>query len=95
MVPNPESHRGFLPSAAFCARLQGRGSSLPLTVPLEQLPGLAPLASRPLLTRFSGGAEVFMHSKFRGIPLRPSAAKVANDINRVRSYLETNIAALS
>ncbi|TWU11096.1 sugar phosphate isomerase/epimerase family protein [Allorhodopirellula heiligendammensis] len=81
--------------ALFYAWEHGMGSMkrLPKEQELTQMPGRGMLDFRPLLAalqkiQFSGWTEIFMHPVPRGIPILESEAKVTEEINVARAYLE-------
>lgn len=81
--------------ALFYAWEHGMGSAkrLPKVEELMQLPGRGTFDFQPLLAalqkiQFSGWTEIFMHPVPRGIPILESEAKVTEEINVARDYLE-------
>ncbi len=76
---------------------QGCMKKLPKAQELQQMPGRGKLDFKPLLATlekidYPGFIEIFMHPVPRGIPILETAAKVTEEINRARAYLETCLA---
>ncbi len=72
---------------------QGCHKKLPKAEELEQMPGRGTLDFGPLLTalkkiNYRGWTEIFMHPVPRGIPILETTAKVTDEINRARRYLD-------
>ena len=72
---------------------QGCMKKLPKPQELEQMPGRGPLDFRPLVAAlakidYRGWTEIFMHPVPRGIPILETTAKVTEEINRARTYLD-------
>ena len=83
----------------FYAWQHGMGcmKKLPKEQELLQLPGRGELDFRPILKSlekvdYKGWTEIFMHPVPRGIPILDSTAKVTQEINRSRRYLEKRLA---
>jgi len=76
---------------------QGCMKKLPKAQELQQMPGRGTLDFKPLLATlkkidYRGFTEIFMHPVPRGIAILETAAKVTEEINRARAYLETCLA---
>ena len=83
----------------FYAWQHGMGcmEKLPKDRELLQMPGRGPLDFGPLLAAladidFQGHTEIFMHPVPRGEPILDTPAKVTEEIDRARSYLEKLLA---
>jgi len=81
--------------AMFYAWQYGMGcmKPMPKSEELMQMPGRGKLDFGPIVatlkkTNYQGYTEIFMHPTPRGIPILPTAGKVADEINRARVYLE-------
>jgi sugar phosphate isomerase/epimerase len=84
--------------AHFYAWQHGKGcmQKQPKADELQQMPGRGKLDFRPLLAalrkiRYAGGVEIFMHPFPRGIPILETTAKVTEEVNRARRYLESSL----
>ncbi len=79
----------------FYAWQHGKGcmEKLPKEEELQQLPGRGKLDYKPILAalrkiHFKGRTEIFMHPVPRGVPILETTAKVTEEIQRSRDYLE-------
>jgi sugar phosphate isomerase/epimerase len=82
----------------FYAWQHGNGcmKKLPKEQELLQMPGRGALDFHPLLAalreiRYARWTEVFMHPVPRGIPILETTAKVTQEIERARHYLERSV----
>ncbi|MDC0934797.1 sugar phosphate isomerase/epimerase [Pirellulales bacterium] len=72
---------------------QGCAKKLPKDQELEQMPGRGELDFKPLVDAlreidYRGWTEIFMHPVPRGIPILETTARVTEEINVAREYLE-------
>jgi len=68
-------------------------TKLPKQQELEQMPGRGELDFQPLVNAlrkidYQGWTEIFMHPVPRGVPILDTTAKVTEEINVARHYLE-------